>query len=70
MTYTAAQCGLQKLNEAAKLLGKAENELQGKFFLPPIPFTICNSHITSTRDVSGLNCDARGRSNLNRIHPE
>ena len=30
----------------------------------------CNSYITSTRDVSGLNCDARGRSNLNRIHPE
>ena len=22
---------------------------------------LCNSYITSTRDVSGLNCDARGR---------
>ena len=31
---------------------------------------IGNSCITSTREVSGLNCDARGRSDLNRIHPE
>ena len=28
MTYTAAQCGLQKLDEAVKLLEKAVNELQ------------------------------------------
>ena len=34
------QYGLQKLDEAAKLLGIAENELRGKFFLPPIPFKI------------------------------
>ena len=29
-----------------------------------------NSSITSTRDVSGLNCNTRGWSDLNRIHPD
>ena len=32
--------GVQKLDKAAKFLGKAENELQGKLFLPPIRFKI------------------------------
>ena len=32
--------GLQRLDKVAKFLGKAENELRGKFFLPPIWFKI------------------------------
>ena len=32
--------GLQRLDKAAKFLEKAENELRGKFFLPPIQFEI------------------------------
>ena len=39
-TKTAARYGLQRLDKAAKFLGKAENELRGKFFLPPIRFNI------------------------------
>ena len=31
---------LQKLDKATKFLGKAENELQGKFFLSSIQFKI------------------------------
>ena len=40
MTWTAAQYGLQELAKAAKFLGKAENKLRVKFFLPPIRFKI------------------------------
>ena len=32
--------GLQKLDKAVKFLGKAENELLGKFLLTPIQFKI------------------------------
>ena len=39
-TWTVTRYGVQKLDKAAKFLGKAENELQGKFFLPPIRFKI------------------------------
>ena len=39
-TWTVARYGIQKLDKAAKFLGKAENELRGKFFLPPIRFKI------------------------------
>ncbi len=31
---------------------------------------LCNSYIMLARDVSGLKRDARGRSDLNPIHPE
>ena len=37
---TAAQYGLQKLDKTAKFLGKAENKLGGRFFLPPT-ITVC-----------------------------
>ena len=40
MTWTTARYGLQKLAKAAKFLGKAENKLRVKFFLPPIRFKI------------------------------
>ena len=37
---TAAWSSLQKLDKTAKFLGKAENKLRGKIFLPPIRFKI------------------------------
>ena len=46
-TKTATRDVLQKFDKVAKFLGKAENKLRGKFFLPPIQFKtrLCHAHI-------------------------